>query len=596
MGWVCEECGQRFAQGGHCTADGNALAQTDDPLLGETIGNFRITRLLGAGGMGRVYGALQPAIHARVAIKVLSLDTAQNRDLVDRFFAEARAVNLIRHESIVNVTDLSRLPDGRPYIVMEYLDGAPLSSLLRTRGALPLGTTVTLIGEVLDALAAAHAKGIVHRDLKPDNIFVTPGGRAKVLDFGIAKLSPELSGMSAPTHANSILGTPPYMSPEQAAGKPVDARSDLYSIGVILYEMVTGTRPFVSDALFDLLRMHIMEPPTPPSARRPDLPPAFEAVILHALAKEPAQRVQSAHELAGALAQAVHGLPPEQWVSLRMTAGVPTPAHVTGRAFVPTAPAGQTPGGPPPVAPTAAAPRPSAPLPVPTGPSRRVLFAAIGVAVIALGAVVFLLAGRGARGSANPSRSPGATPSTAKLTPTPSPGAAPRFDPRAVDLLAIAAEASRLANQKVGVDDFVPSGIVAHNVAPSGLADLTIGKEAFIMVDLLSEKMRQRPATLPTGVAYDGLCGFRIYFWPGRGFDVRGPATCRDDLALGPLKCTPSRIWQVAIGAGAPRDGVARMLIERSSEEDGVRWQVWVGEAFHVGLADNYCGPAVQTY
>ncbi len=573
MGWVCEECGQRYAQGGHCTTDGAALVHTDDPLLGETIGNYRITRLLGAGGMGRVYGALQPAIHARVAIKVLSLDTAQNRDLVDRFFAEARAVNLIRHESIVNVTDLSRLPDGRPYIVMEYLDGAPLSALLRKRGPLPLGTTVTLIGEVLDALAAAHGKGIVHRDLKPDNIFVTPGGRAKVLDFGIAKLAPELSGVSAPTRANSIMGTPPYMSPEQAAGKPVDTRSDLYSIGIILYEMVTGTLPFVSEALFDILRMHIMEPPPPPSARRPDLPPAFEAVILHALAKEPAQRVQSAHELAGALVEAVQGLPPEQWVSLRSTAAGPTPAAFTGRAFAPTAPAEPTPDERP----------------------RGARLMAIGVAAVALAVVVYLLVGRGSRNSATPKRSPAAAPSNIKATPTPSASAAPQFDARAVDVLAIAAEASRIANQKVGVDDFVPSGIVAHNVAPSGLADLTIGKDAFIQVDLVSEKMRQRPSTLPTGVAYDGLCGFRIYFWPGRGFDVRGPASCRDDIALGALKCTPSRVWQVAIGAGAPRDGVARMLID-ASVDDGVRWNFWVGEAFHVGIADNYCGPAVQTY
>src|SRR5512140_2932494 len=168
---VCNECGQRYPDAGACPQDGWALVPWgDDPLLGEVIGNFRISKLLGAGGMGRVYAAVQPAIQGRVAVKVLSLDCAHNRELVDRFFAEARAVNLIRHENIVNVIDLAQLPDGRPYMVMEYLDGSPLSGVLAKRGPLPLGSAVALMGEVLDALAAAHAKGIVHRDLKPDNI------------------------------------------------------------------------------------------------------------------------------------------------------------------------------------------------------------------------------------------------------------------------------------------------------------------------------------------------------------------------------------------------------------------------------------------
>src|SRR6185503_20147330 len=160
---------------------------------------------------------------------------------VDRFFAEAKAVNLIRHENIVNVLDLATLPDGRPYIIMEYLDGAPLASIIeyavQQRAPLPLGGLARLAAEVLDALAAAHAKGVVHRDLKPDNIFVTPAGHAKVLDFGIAKLQPELGGSA--THTGSLLGTPHYMSPEQAASRPVDQRTDLYAMGVILFECAT---------------------------------------------------------------------------------------------------------------------------------------------------------------------------------------------------------------------------------------------------------------------------------------------------------------------------------------------------------------------
>src|SRR5215813_9108502 len=243
--FVCPECGLTQPTPGPCPADRTPLAPIgEDVLLGTTIGAYRVARLLGIGGMGRVYKGVHPAIGSRVAIKVLSRECADRRDLVERFFAEARAVNLIRHESIVNVLDLASLPDGRPYIIMEYLDGAPLAAAIEGvphGGPLPLGSVARLAVEVLDALGAAHAKGIVHRDLKPDNIFVTPQGRPKVLDFGIAKLHPELGG--GVTHTGSLLGTPHYMSPEQAAGRPIDARADLYAMGVILFECATLQKP-----------------------------------------------------------------------------------------------------------------------------------------------------------------------------------------------------------------------------------------------------------------------------------------------------------------------------------------------------------------
>src|SRR5678815_1937666 len=232
--FVCPECGAAQAQGGACPADGHPLADRgEDQLIGTTVGPYRVARLLGVGGMGRVYKGVHPQIGSRVAIKVLSRECSDRRDLVERFFSEAKAVNLIRHESIVNVLDLSTLPDGRPYIVMEYLDGAPLSDIIAKHGPLPLGGLARLAAEVLDALGAAHAKGIVHRDLKPDNIFVAPSGRPKVLDFGIAKLLPELGGTY--TQTGSLLGTPHYMAPEQALGKPVDFRTDIYAMGVIIY-------------------------------------------------------------------------------------------------------------------------------------------------------------------------------------------------------------------------------------------------------------------------------------------------------------------------------------------------------------------------
>ena len=277
---ICPDCGQTYGGPGACSLCGGALQPLDDPLLGQTIGPYRVTKLLGAGAMGRVYRAVQPAIGARVAVKVLSLEGQAMREGVDRFFAEARAVNHIRHDGIVNIIDLALLPDGRPYIVMEYLDGVPLSTVLRRRGALPLGTLAQLMAEVLEALAAAHAHGIIHRDLKPDNVWVTPTGRAKVLDFGIAKLDPSLSGHSSSTRSGAILGTPAYMSPEQAMAKPVDARSDLYSVGILLYEGVAGAAPFAAPSLYEMMRMHLEDPP--PRLSRPGLPPVYESVIVKA--------------------------------------------------------------------------------------------------------------------------------------------------------------------------------------------------------------------------------------------------------------------------------------------------------------------------
>ncbi len=341
--FVCAECGASATGAGPCPHDGHALRDAgDDQLLGAQIGPYRVARLLGVGGMGRVYKGVHPQIGSRVAIKVLSRECSDRPDLVERFFSEAKAVNVVAHENIVNVLDLATLPDGRPYIIMEFLDGAPLSAIIehaRAVGPLPLGAIARLAAEVLDALAAAHAKGIIHRDLKPDNIFVSPAGRAKVLDFGIAKLQPQLGGSS--THTGSLLGTPHYMAPEQAAGKVVDARADLYAIGVILFECATLQRPFGAEALFDLLRQHIEVPPPRPRALRADLPPELEAVILQALAKSPDERFGNANAMSFALQQATAGLPPEAWAPLQPEGTVtskwtPTPPASWARNKTPT--------------------------------------------------------------------------------------------------------------------------------------------------------------------------------------------------------------------------------------------------------------------
>jgi hypothetical protein len=275
-------------------------------VLGTTIGSWRVARVLGIGGMGRVYAAVQPEIGARVAIKILKREHGDAPEHVERFFNEARAVNLIRHDNIVDVIDLGRLPTGEPYIVMEYLEGVTLLVLVR-RHSLTLGTLGKLLGDVLAALDAAHAKGIIHRDLKPENVFVSPTGRVTVLDFGIAKLANLAQG--TPTQTGMLLGTPAYMSPEQTRSLPLDARSDLYSLGVMLYEGATGTVPFIAASLYDVLDMHVRTPPAAPRSLNPAIPEALERVILRALAKAPGDRFASAAEMRDALVAAIAGLP-----------------------------------------------------------------------------------------------------------------------------------------------------------------------------------------------------------------------------------------------------------------------------------------------
>ncbi|MCA9668396.1 MAG: serine/threonine protein kinase [Myxococcales bacterium] len=312
--FVCPECGESAPSAATCSEHAIPLVDRGgDSLLGETLGSYRVARQVGSGGMGTVYLAVQPAIGSRVALKVLdgpaSL-TAHSR-MVDRFFTEARAVNLIRHDNIVNVLDLARLPDGRPYMVMEYLDGAPLSEIFDRRSQLPLGNLAQVIEETLAALRAAHRKDVVHRDLKPENIFITRGGRTKVLDFGVAKLlgSIKVTPGGIQTESGIMLGTPQYMAPEYVLGEALDARSDLYSVGAVLFEGATGRRPFDGQSLFDLCQRIVDRAPPLPSALRPDMPPAYEAVILRALAKRPEQRFSDAKQMALALREASRGLP-----------------------------------------------------------------------------------------------------------------------------------------------------------------------------------------------------------------------------------------------------------------------------------------------
>jgi serine/threonine-protein kinase len=278
-------------------------------VLGTTIGNYKITAEIGQGGMGIVYLAEHPSLGRKAAVKVLHARLAAEPNTVSRFFHEARASNAIRHPNIVEAYDYGTLPDGATYIIMEYLEGESLAARLTSVGRFPLRMALDFAQQAAGALAAAHAKGIVHRDLKPDNLFVTPDPRSpsseliKVLDFGIAKLAATVdSAFSHKTHTGALMGTPLYMSPEQCLGvKEVDRRTDIYSLGCILYEMLCGTPPFVSEGFGALVNMHINQLPDPPSQRTPNISPSVESLVLKMLAKNVDERFQSMTDVREAL-------------------------------------------------------------------------------------------------------------------------------------------------------------------------------------------------------------------------------------------------------------------------------------------------------
>jgi serine/threonine-protein kinase len=280
--------------------------QTADPIVGSTLGPFKITKVIGRGGMGTVYLGEHAVIGSRVAIKVLQEKLASDEGLVARFYAEARAVNLIGHQNIVNIFDMNVVPPNRYYLVMEFLEGKPLNYLLTAPVA--AAVSIPILVQVCDALQAAHDAGIVHRDLKPENIFLIKRGRAenfvKVLDFGLAKLL-DTERSSTHTAAGLIVGTPEFMSPEQANSTPVDGRSDIYALGCIAWLMATGRLPFPQRGLTDLLVAHRGVTPKAPHEVVPTVPRVLSAVIMKAMSKDPAQRYQSANDFAAALEDAL---------------------------------------------------------------------------------------------------------------------------------------------------------------------------------------------------------------------------------------------------------------------------------------------------
>lgn len=256
---------------------------------GSELGSYRILRKLGEGGMGAVFEAEHTSIGRHAAIKVLHPEHAVRTDVVQRFFNEARAVNKIDHPALVQTWDFGQAADGTAYIVMEFLRGEPLSKKLKRQGKVPVAEALDIVRQIASALAAVHEKAIVHRDLKPDNVVLVPNadgsGRMlpKLLDFGIAKLLEGKQAGDVQTNTDAVLGTPAYMSPEQCRGaNKVDGRADVYSLGVMLYEMLAGRRPFIADGSGAVFGMHMYEEPSPIREYAPELPEPV-AVFVHRL-------------------------------------------------------------------------------------------------------------------------------------------------------------------------------------------------------------------------------------------------------------------------------------------------------------------------
>ncbi|GMU61179.1 MAG: hypothetical protein AMXMBFR34_29420 [Myxococcaceae bacterium] len=277
----------------------------EDPLIGLQVGEYRILEPVGEGGMGVVYRGVQPVIKKKVAIKIIKPAFATDESQVNRLVAEAEAVNAIGHRGIIDIFSLGRLPDGRPYIIMEFLDGEPLDVWLNRHGRPPLSVSLELLVEMCGPLAAAHRAGVIHRDLKPSNVFLCsqPDGSRylKLLDFGLAKRAMGLDGTAAQTSEAMVSGTPDYMAPEQARGLAISPRSDIYALGIVAFELLTGRVPFIGATPMDVMVGHVSKPAPRLRTFEPALPVELDELLARMLAKEPEQRPQTIEEVRAAL-------------------------------------------------------------------------------------------------------------------------------------------------------------------------------------------------------------------------------------------------------------------------------------------------------
>jgi eukaryotic-like serine/threonine-protein kinase len=407
--------------------DRAALPRADVLAPGTTVGDYAVQGTLGEGGMGTVYSAIHPLIGKKAAIKVISAALCQEPEAVDRFVQEARAVNQIGHPNIVDVFAFGRLDDGRSYLIMEWLQGQSLADRLDS-GPIALDDALRILAQVADALEAAHEAKIVHRDLKPDNVFLVAvrGQRdlVKLLDFGIAKLT-RTDGALAATATGLMMGTPGYMSPEQARGKDVDYRTDLYALGVMAYLLVLGQPPFAADNAMDLIVRHMYEPVPAPRTIWPQVPEALERLIVGLLHKD-AQARPGTVEVRAVLA-AVHA---ELAAAGMAVASSPLASITTPPGFASQPrPSGLAPAGPG-LTSAAAQGVPLATSEVPAGSRRRLAIAAgLGAALVVAGVAAVI--GLGSSANSQPSGGPSAAapvpsevpPGPTEPTPAPAPAA-----------------------------------------------------------------------------------------------------------------------------------------------------------------------------
>jgi serine/threonine-protein kinase len=304
-------------------------------------GTFRVISRLAAGGMGTIYRALDVRLDRPVALKVIRPELVASVESAERFELEARVMASVQHPNLAVVYAYG-CDQGLHYMALELVEGRALHEVIEARGHVGSARAAEIAAQVLDGLSAIHERGIVHRDVKPPNVMVaTQAGRdrVKLVDFGLAKLR----GVAGPTEPNVLLGTPTYMSPEQARGEAVDARSDLYAVATVLYEMLVGAPPFESEKIHEVLEGHARRAPPPPGARRPGIPPALEAIVLRGLAKDPARRFPNAAAFAAALRALA--LPDEPEGALLLPGGVAPTAALSTRVLPrDRRPAGRAPG------------------------------------------------------------------------------------------------------------------------------------------------------------------------------------------------------------------------------------------------------------
>lgn len=420
--------------------------------VGAQVGAYRILDQLGEGGMGTVWLAEHVTIGRKAAVKMLHGEYTNRREIVQRFFNEARAATQISDPGIVQIFDFGTTPEGYAYIVMELLEGEALDRRLQ-RGKLSVHDALRIIRQAAATLGAAHARGIVHRDIKPENIYMVrdpevPGGeRAKILDFGIAKLS---DNAGVKTQTNAIMGTPMYMSPEQCRGAGgIDARSDVYALGCLFFALVTGTPPFVAEGHGELIVMHLQQPPPLLSSRAPHVPAALEALVMKCLAKDPNQRYATGTDLAQAIGMLIASTsqPPAPGMSMPMLAHQ-QPTVALSPAPVPTTLTG------------AAAQAGTMPPPVESGKGLWIGLGAVVAIAVALVAV-FVAKGSGGSSAPTPTAAPAAQEATATPpapVPTPAPVAKPEPAPAKSEKVTVTIE-SKPSGAQVFVDlDKTPRG------------------------------------------------------------------------------------------------------------------------------------------